>query len=291
MHTSPECLECLRRQARYAASLTGKDLKGQNDILAQVDAYLAGIDLKLSPPENAVPIYRLIAQQSKCSDPFALLKKQSNTFAAALRNDLAAQIKNSPQPLLTAIRYAIAGNVIDYGSQHRFDIKQTIDQCLNQDFAINDFELFKKDLAQAENILYLGDNCGEMIFDSLLIELLKQKITLALKESPIINDATLADGMAYGLNRYCHLISNGSDCPGTSLADCSEDFNDLFAKAELIISKGQGNFETLSESSRPIYFLLTVKCRVVAQQLRVKTGHHIPLGGMVLLRQKKGADR
>lgn len=292
MHTSPECLECLRKQARYTASLASNDLELQSSIIDQVSCYLQGIDMDLSPPENAVQMYRLIAKQSNCPDPFANLKTESNAFAANLRDKLASQIATSNEPLLTAIKFAIAGNVIDYGAHHRFDINKTIEQCLDQEFCINDFNLFKKELTKADNILYLGDNCGEMIFDSLFIELLaKKKITLALKERPIINDATLADAREYGLDRYCKLISNGTDCPGTSLANCSKDFNDLFMNADLIISKGQGNFETLSETIRPVYFLLTVKCQVVAQHLEEITGKTIPMGGMILLKQKKGVGQ
>ncbi|MDH3394130.1 MAG: ARMT1-like domain-containing protein, partial [Desulfobulbaceae bacterium] len=137
------------------------------------------------------------------------------------------------------------------------------------------------------SILYLADNCGEIVFDSLLIEQLgPQKITLAVKERPIINDALITDTASCGLNNLCTVISNGTDCPGTPLAQCSEEFQDCFHNADLIISKGQGNFETLSESNAPLYFLLTVKCPVVVDHVNMLAGKstRVSMGEMILLK-------
>ena len=123
----------------------------------------------------------------------------------------------------------------------------------------------------------LADNAGEIVFDRLLIEQLPiDRVTVAVRGYPVINDATLDDAETAGLTDIVDVISNGSDAPGTLLDDCSEAFRSRFEEADLIIAKGQGNYETLAQSPRPIFFLLRVKCPVVARDL------DYPVGSMVV---------
>ena len=293
MKTTLECLPCYMKQALFAARLSTHDPDLQKRILRRAALLLPTLDLSLSPPENSMPLYSMIAELSGCADPFAELKAKSNADAMQLRPHLEKTISISNDPLLTAARFAIAGNIIDYGSQHDFDADKTIGACLQQPIAVNDFDRFTADLKQARNILYLGDNCGELVFDGLLIDLLAKtidpakKIILALKDGPIINDALMTDAVACGLDRSCKLISNGTNCPGTPLAKCSSAFLKVFNEADLIISKGQGNYETLSETAAPLYFLLTVKCPVVGSYISMQSGTVRPLTGnseMVLMK-------
>ena len=117
--------------------------------------------------------------------------------------------------------------------------------------------------------LYLADNAGEIVFDRLLIERLPaEKVTLAVRGGAVLNDATLIDAENTGITELVEVIRNGSDAPGTILEDCSEEFKRCFAAADLIVAKGQGNYESLSHFKKKIYFLLTVKCSVVAQDLK-----------------------
>lgn len=268
MRTELDCLVCLYRQALNTARLATNSAKLQRRILTETAALLPRLDPGLSPPENSIRLYRLIARLSGNPDPYAELKKTGNEHALRLRGRVKELISTAHDPLYTAILFAIAGNIIDHGAPRDFDLDQTIDECLRRTPAINDYAQLKEDLKGAENILYLGDNCGELVFDGLLIELLPGMVTLALKEKPIINDALPADARLCGLDKICRIISNGTDCPGTPLNLCGEEFKAAMAKADLIISKGQGNFETLSHLSGgpPLYFLLTTKCPIVAQR-------------------------
>ncbi len=267
MRTTLDCLPCLLKQALYAARLATEDQSVQKEIMGKVAQLLSELDLALSPPENAVGIYSLIAREAGCEDPFRQLKKKSNDLALSLRTELQQQVSCSEEPLLTALRFAIAGNIIDYGANHEFDVPHAIASCLKKALAIDHFREFAEDVKRAETILYLADNCGELVFDGIVIEQLGKPVTLAVKEGPVINDATVADARACGMDKYCRVISNGTNCPGTPLKSCSSEFREIFQKADLIISKGQGNFETLSESKAPLYFLLTVKCPVVARHI------------------------
>ncbi|MGV1099224.1 damage-control phosphatase ARMT1 family protein [Thiovibrio sp. JS02] len=289
MQTHTACLPCLRKQAEYTLRLACPEPTRRSAIRAAVEEYLAGIDPALSPPENATGMYQLIAREARCPDPYAALKKKSNDLALALRARVRKEIRASADPLLAAIRFAVAGNIIDYGAHHDFDIKQTMDRCLHHDFAINDYTCFREELGKAEKIVFLADNCGEIVFDDLLIGEIGGNMLLAVKDSPIINDATLADVAACNIGQQYRVIGNGTACPGTPLDRCSREFLSRFQDADLIISKGQGNFETLSARAAPLYFLLTVKCGVVAGHLQELNGIRVKIGDMILCKQKKGS--
>lgn len=287
MKTALECMPCLLKQALYAARLSTSSPELQKKIMDTVAQILPDLDFNISPPQNSIRVYSEIASLSQCMDPFAELKKESNELALTLSIEAKNTISLSNDPLFAAIIFSIAGNIIDYGSQQNFDPQKTITNCLNQQLTINDYQPLKNDIKNANTILYLGDNSGEIVFDSLVIEHLDNKVIFAVKENPIINDALLQDAVACGLDKKCRVINNGTNCPGTPLADCSETFLEYFNKADVIISKGQGNFETLSEVNRPVYFLLTVKCPVVAHHIMELSGKKVGIGEMVLM--KKGA--
>jgi uncharacterized protein with ATP-grasp and redox domains len=224
-----------------------------------------------------------------CSDLFIDLKNHSNRAALKMRPGLEEIICRADDPLQTAARLAIAGNIIDYGSHQDFDVQGSIDNCLTSSLTINDLEEFRRDLHRAQNILYLADNCGELVFDRLLIELIGKPVTIAVKDKPILNDALAEDAIACGLDLNCRIISNGTDCPGTPINSCNKNFIKEFEAADLIISKGQGNFETLSAVDAPIYFMLMVKCPVVADHLAEMVGKSmgsVKNGDLILMSQQ-----
>jgi len=293
MRTSPDCLPCFRRQVRYAAELAGAGPELVEEILRGAEPLLAKFDLRLSPPENAVPLYDLIARLSGNPDPFAARKQESNRVALELLPRLRRLVSESDDPLRTAARLSIAGNIIDYGAQQNFDLAGTIADCLGQTPAADHFESFRERLARAEHILYLADNCGELVFDLVFIEQLSKPVTLAVKRWPIINDARREDAVTCGLDRICRLIDNGTGCPGTPLAACSPEFQAEFRNADLIVSKGQGNFETLSDIAAPLFFLLLVKCPVVAEHAAAKAGlpvEGIRIGDLLILEATSPMD-
>ena len=279
MQTHLDCLVCFMRQALAAARLSTNDSKLHRNVINEVGRMLAKIDLGKTPPENAVFLYRLIAELTGNSDPFADLKRQSNEFALSLRDQISDTIAGASDPLRTALRFAACGNIIDYAAQHSFDATTTMAECGSQPFVVDDYprllDRLEHSALEKTKILYLADNCGELVFDGLLIGELQRLgcvVTLAVRGRPIINDATMDDVRACGLNTLCRVIDNGTGCPGTPLADCSDIFQQAFADADVILSKGMGNFETLSDVSAPLFFLFTVKCIRVASYLRKVTG-------------------
>ena len=156
------------------------------------------------------------------------------------------------------------------------EVKKTINDSLSGYLNPKQVQIFKNAVIEAEKILYLADNAGEIVFDHLLIEQLPiEKITVVVKGSPVINDATIDDANVVGLGRIVEVIDNGSDGPGTILETCSQNFRDRFEGADLIIAKGQGNYETLSDIDKNIFFLLKAKCPVIARDLGCQVGKMI----------------
>jgi uncharacterized protein with ATP-grasp and redox domains len=282
------------RQALSTARLSTDDPALQREVIDQIGRMLSQLELAKSPPDNAVAMYGLIAEITGNSDPFKGLKKQSNDFALSIRDQVQDSIQAAQDSLQTALRFAACGNIIDYAAQHTFDATTAMADCESQDFLVDDYPGLLAAIRGAEGtkILYLADNCGEIVFDGLLIRELQHRgcaVTLAVRGTPIINDATREDVTACGLEKLCEVIDNGTGCPGTPLEDCSAEFQQAFAGADIILSKGMGNFETLSDSSAPIFFLFMVKCERVALYLREMLQETRPkdveIGDMIFMQQ------
>ncbi len=269
MKTYLDCLPCIMNQALRTARLATENEKAIQQILVNVGMKLQDFDMETPPPQSTMYLYQEVSKISGISDPYYQIKQDNIKEALALYPELKEMVAQSNNPLLTAVRLAIAGNVIDLGMNKQFDIKQDVNTILNQPFGIDDFDLLEKELAKAKTILYLGDNSGESVFDKILIEQMGKKVYYAVREVPIINDVTRQEAIDSGLGEVAEIISSGSIAPATILSQCNEPFLELFRTADLIISKGQGNYEGLSDSKRSIFFLLKAKCPIIALDLKV----------------------
>ncbi len=278
MKMSVDCLPCYLKQAIRVTRLNGFAENVQLAVVEEVTKLLPEMDFELTPPENSVGVYETISLVTSCTDPYSSQKKQANREALALLPRLREEVRRSRRPLEMALRLAVGGNVIDYGATHSFDLDSAFERCRTVAPVIDNISSFIQQvdlLEKGAEVLYLADNCGEIVYDSLVMEHLAFKgfhVSVAVKQAPIINDALYEDAVEIGLDTFCTIISNGTNCPGTPLSRCSAKFIDVFNKADLIISKGQGNFETLSEVNREIFFMLTVKCPVVGRHLAELTG-------------------
>ena len=272
MKTHLECIPCFLRQGLDAAKLAGVDKSVQKKIMDDIAQKLPVFDLDVTPPEIARTVYQIVDRYTDGEDVYKKLKVKSNHIAMELYPRLKQVIEKSEDRLLTAIRLAVAGNVIDYGLPHAFDVETEIEECLEKDFGVFDIDNFRRDLAKAERIVYLLDNAGEIVLDKLLIETIDKDITCFVREKPIINDVTMDDARDVGLDKVAKVISSGSDIPGMVPENCTKEFRDHYNNADIIISKGQGNFETLADEKKPIYFIFKAKCAVVANHLGCRLG-------------------
>ena len=286
MKTFFDCIPCFIRQALDSARLATPDEAVQERVVREALRAGAEMDLRQTPPAMAQHIHRAIREFAGQGDPYREIKDWSNRMALTLYPTLRTRVEDSNRPMETAIRLVIAGNVIDFGVNSHLSetqVRESITHALSAPLE-GDVEEFCSALSGADRILYLADNAGEIVFDRLLIEQLPPgKVTVAVKGFPAINDATLADAEAAGIHQVAEVIENGSDAPGTILDDCSESFRDRFDKADLVVAKGQGNYETLSEVDKDIYFLLKAKCPVIARDIGCQEG------AMILERSKSMA--
>jgi len=279
MKTYLDCFPCFINQALRAARLSTDDEKKIKMVLDEVGMMLKDIPLKNTPPESGRLIYRKISEITGNPDPYREIKRESTKKALLLYPSLKDQIERSRDRLLTAIRIAIAGNVIDFGASWNFDLENEIDEALAKAFAICDYGRFKDGLDEAREVLYIGDNAGECVFDRILIEEMKKPVKYIVRDMPIINDAIYEDAVQAGIDKVATILSSGTDAPGTILNTCSSEFKELYDNSKFIISKGQGNYEALSSERRPIFFLLKTKCHVIANDIGVNEGDIILKGG------------
>lgn len=274
-----DCVSCFIRQSLEAARRATDDEEIHEEVVRKVLELTAGMDMSQSPPAIGQQIHRLIRQLVGKEDPYAAIKKRFNRLALEWYPRLQRQVREADDPVATAIRIAIAGNIIDLGVGGELEdesVERAIHDALARELETETLERFKKAVEEAERILYLADNAGEIVFDRLLIEQLPQaKITVAVKGGPIINDATREDAEAAGLTQIVEVIDNGADAPGTILELCGLEFRRHFDRADCIIAKGQGNYETLSEVDKQIFFLLKAKCAVIAQDVGCEIGEVI----------------
>lgn len=269
MKTYLDCYPCFLKQALGAARRAGASEELQQEILLTVMNDLQSLPSGVTPPEMAYKIHKSVRQKTNTIDPYKQAKDQATQEALALYPELKNKVRTASDPLEMAVRIAIAGNIIDLGVTDDYDIKATLDRVLTQSFAINDLPALRKQIEECSSILYLADNAGETVFDRILIEQVDKPVTYVVKAGPIINDATREDAIAAGIDQVTELIDNGSQAPGTLFEQCSESFLHRFQQAELIIAKGQANYESLSEYSAPLFFLLQAKCNVIARDLGV----------------------
>jgi len=278
MKTALDCIPCFIRQALDVARLASTDLAVHERIVRDVLGWTSEMNLEQPPPLLGQRIHRRLREITRIEDPYRATKNHHNRMALNLLPELKAEIEAASDPLMMAVRLAIAGNIIDMGVNGSFseiDLRRSIEQALAEPFA-GDQDGFRQAVAKANNILYLADNAGEIVFDRLLVEQLSTaRVTLAVRGAPVINDATMVDVLALELKEIVEVIDNGSDAPGTILDDCSQDFNRRFAEADLVLAKGQGNFETLSDVNQNIYFLFKAKCPVIASHIGLPVGTHV----------------
>jgi uncharacterized protein with ATP-grasp and redox domains len=273
MKTYLDCIPCFMKQALKAGKIATKDEKLIKEILNKVGESIKDIPLDSSPPETGGLIYKLISDITKVRDPFKEIKKQNIKHALELYPvylSLVEGIKDTKKRLEMAVKIAAAGNVIDLGVDRVFDLKNDLNDAINADFKIWDFELFYQRLSKAKSILYIGDNSGEAVFDKILIKQFNNNLVFATRDIPVLNDITLEETKLIDLDECCQVISSGVKSPGAISKFFTPDFKEIFDKADLVIAKGQGNYEALSEDKREIFFLLKAKCPVIAKDAGVE---------------------
>jgi damage-control phosphatase, subfamily I len=265
----PECYFCHIKTVQNLLAKFNPPINVAEDFIFSAHEIL-GDNRNMINPKLATDIHRIAKQKLNVSDLYANEKLSANKLLLADYGYWQNYIDNSDNPFYTAVKLAVAGNIIDYGAHSvNGDIEGQIKSLLNTPFAIDKSGEFKKAVHKAKRILYLGDNAGEVFFDRLLLETIKHpNVTFVTRGAPIINDITLDDAQQIGIDKICKVIHNGFDAPSTLIEFCSDEFLEAYSNADLIISKGQGNFEGLMNEKHPnTFFLLMAKCGPMAEML------------------------
>ena len=282
MKTSLDCLPCFVRQTLDAARLVSDDPFLHEKIVRELLEWIGWMDMRQPPPALAQRIHRRLREVVGSDAPYAVIKERQNRMALGLLPLLRREIERATDPFLVAVKLAVAANVIDLGAKTGLTDEEVLATMrVAADMPLTGkIPAFREAVSRTKHILYLTDNAGEIVIDRLLIEQLgPDRVTVAVRGAPVINDALMADARAAGLTDIAEVIDNGSDAPGTLLCDCSESFRRRFREAEMVIAKGQGNFESFNGEDYDIWFLFKVKCPVIASRAGLPVGAHAVMHG------------
>ena len=278
MRTYLDCVPCFLRQALEAGRAAGCGDALQEQILRRVAADLPQLDFAVPPPVMGQKIHRIVRELTGMRDPYYDAKRRFNRVMLQLLPRLRDAVRTRKDPLAAALALAAAGNIIDFGPTSHIDdatVVQQLDEALVRGLAPSMVDPLKRRLAAARSVLYIADNAGEIVLDRLLLEHLVREyavpVTVGVRGMPVINDALLEDAVETGVAELARVIENGSDAPGTILDDCNADFRSAFDRADIVVAKGQGNYETLSAMNE-VWFLLKAKCPVLASDIGCAVG-------------------
>jgi damage-control phosphatase, subfamily I len=271
-----DCLECIAAQALRTARVATDDPKVQRTIFNEVVSRISAMDCSESPAALSLVVYDLTIELTGNADPYGELKREQNELALELEPELRELVAQSTDPLATALHLSAAGNIIDLGVQHseHIDVRGAIKQSLEERFAVDHSEAFLDSLSRCKDLLFLLDNAGEIVFDKILIEELQKHttVTAVVKGAPILNDVLLADAEQVGLTAVCDVIDNGGAFIGSPLELIPDSFRQRMEQADVLIGKGQGNYETIDEFPGDVFLILRAKCEIIAEHMGVKYG-------------------
>lgn len=277
MKISRECIHCLARQAVEIAEEATSNAAMQEEIIKMSIRELGEMSFDETAPEIAYRMHQHAKNITGIDDPYIRLKEQYNKIAQGIYERIIDEkwLEKTENPFDMACRLAIAGNIIDFSvglKLEQADIVKSVEDSIKYDIYGTGTAALQEAVKRAKKIMYIDDNAGEIIFDKFLIEKLPlDKVTYVVKGGPIVNDATMQDAISTGIIDLVRVIDNGHSAQGTILRDCSSIFKDEFGEADLIISKGQANFETLSDyKDKEIFYLLRAKCSSVAASIGCK---------------------
>ncbi|MFO7636008.1 MAG: ARMT1-like domain-containing protein [Clostridia bacterium] len=273
MKSRTDCVYCYLKQAINCMEHAGVPEQDQYPVLYSLMDVIRELDTGRSPCHNSTLTIRRTYEMIGCRDPFEDEKACSNRLALELLPLAEEYITRNPDPLYAAFKVASAGNIIDMGIMKGYDIEHTLRETLCKDFSVDHYGLFMEKLKDADTVLYLGDNSGEIVFDTLAVRELKKmgkQVWYAVKSVPILNDAMMEDALSVGMDAHARVIETGSAFMGVNTADSSREFLELFNGCDIILSKGQANFESLDDDATCIdrtFFIMKIKCDKVMETI------------------------
>ena len=273
MKSTEECLKCIDRLGQRMLNLVPD--KNNEQISSKIRDYLSKVDMNLTPMHISQGVFQIVQTETGINDPYIQIKKKANENALKLVNEVNKAIKASDDPVYSAIKASIAGNIIDYGISDDYNLEKTLNEVLKKEPAVNDYFQLKKEVEKTSSLTSLADNAGEIVFDKILLDVLTthysfDKIRLIVKKHPFINDVTKNDIKELGFEKINQLEVIEID--NHSPSSYQQQMIDQVNKSDLTISKGQGNLEMIYDLSPGAYFLFIVKCQLIGEEVGVKEG-------------------
>ena len=284
MKINYECLPCLVNQVVKVADIT--KVENREELFHEVFRFFSAVDFQKTNPEIIGETFELLKKYTQNDDPYLQIRNYYNKMFLDMSTTLEEQISQSDNPLESAIKYAIIANIIDFNPIHNNRIENVMEyfkQIDQLELKINQSAELMKDIKAGQKLLYLGDNCGEICLDKLLLKKIKDynhnmQIYFGVRGKPVVNDSIEADAYNVGIDEYASIISNGDNSLGTVLERTSKEFQAIYSEADIVIAKGQANYESLSEQrDKKLYYLLMTKCSVIANDIGVPVGSLICL--------------
>jgi len=278
MNIDEACVTCIINQSAKVADALEADTDLRYKLTSTVESMSEEFSFSQTPPEIAADVYETMAKIANKTDLYDEVKELSTKKALSFVPFLKEKLHNASDKLLVAVKIAVAGNVIDLAAEVEFDLQEELEKIFHTQFTHNDFDILKNNLDNARSVVVLGDNVGEHIFDYLLIQTLQElypeiEFIYMTRGTPIINDVTMKEAKEAGFDKLCRLVDSGVNTPGFTYTRATQEAKKLFDNADLVISKGMGNYECLTPSHKEnICFLLKVKCNVVASSLKAEVG-------------------
>lgn len=286
MKIDMRCLPCVVRQALRVSELV--HAPDTEAIMRELFAYLAGLDYSKSAPEIMGHVFAILKRQTGNADPYRETRLRYDDMMLDMEGELNARVSAAADPFMEAVKLAIAGNIIDFGPAHDLaseDVMRALADSMAHELAVDDTAALIRDISGAKSLMYIGDNCGEICLDKLLIAQIRAinpdiDIIYGVRGAPIVNDALMKDAMRVGMDGIARVMDNGDDSQGTVLERVSGEFYRAYKAADVVIAKGQANFESLMGAEENIYFLMLVKCAIMADI------SHAPERGMVCMKRR-----
>ncbi|ADQ14459.1 damage-control phosphatase ARMT1 family protein [Halanaerobium hydrogeniformans] len=285
-----ECYSCILRQGYEAATMVTDNDDVIREILSEICSELAKLDPTISPPEFIAIVHQIIKKKTGVEDPYAKIKAKNMKTSLQIYPKVEKIVSNSDDPLLASLVMSAVGNSIDTAVGLEVDIVKNIEKSLQTGLNYSDYGLLKEELDQADNVLIIADNTGEAVFDRLLLKELNKldmKITYVVRSKAVLNDITIRDAKKLNIDSMAEVIESGTFTPGVILSQCNDNFKNIYYNSDLIISKGQGNLEGLSNAGENIFFLLKAKCKFI--EFILKNG--IEKGDLVLIKSDKISEK
>ena len=284
MKTSLMCMECNLKQLIKISELLKVSEIQKEKAAKRLFKVLSEVDYNQTNPEIMEKTWQVITSEFDNENPYKEIKENYNNLLLSIYEETKQIVKKADNKFITALKIAVIGNIIDFGARHQFNKEMLLNQIKNAHeifFKIDYVEQLKSSLQKGKQLLYIGDNCGEIVLDKIFIETINEmfpniKIYFSVRGNPILNDITMEDAKMVKMDEVVEVISSGTQIPGTVLQKSSKEFQSIFHSSDVIIAKGQGNYESLSDLKREgLFLLLMSKCDFVSETLGVKTMDYI----------------